>query len=280
MSLEPTEYLAKISTLKDEDIDLARAALALAAMGHPGLSLDRYENHLDKIATEVEVRFEELIEAGAEDNAETKLAALKHIIADKHGYSGELEDDANLQNSSLIRAIDRGKGLPITLSILYIHAGLAQGWDIGGIHMPGYFLCRLQSDSARLIFDPAQGCKIMQASDLRAVLKENAGPKAELLASYFEPLSSREILIRLQNTIKSRQIEMEDYEGALRTVELMRGIDPQEYRLLLDAGVLYARTNQLNAAITTLEEYIKKAPNDRDRHDAARFLQQIRDQLE
>jgi regulator of sirC expression with transglutaminase-like and TPR domain len=280
MSLQPTEYLAKISTLKDDDIDLARTALALAAMSHLGLSLDRYENHLDKISTEVKARFEELTKAGAEDSAETKLAALKHIIADKHGYTGALEEDGNLQNSSIIRTIDRGKGLPITLSILYIHAGRAMGWDAGGIHMPGYFLCRLQAGSSRLIFDPAQNCKIMQASDLRAVLKQNAGPKAELLASYFEPLSNREILIRLQNTVKSRQIEMEDYEGALRTVELMRGIDPGEYRLLLDAGVLYARTERLEAAIDALEEYISKAPNDRDRHDAAMFLQQIRDKLE
>lgn len=279
MTFQPGAYLSELAEVEDGEIDLARAALALAAMNHPGLSLERYENHLDKICAEVRSRFEDLIKAGAEDSAETRLAALKHIIADKHGYAGALEEDGNLQNSSLIRAIDRGKGLPIVLSILYMHAARAMGWEIGGLNLPGHFLCRLEKDGVRLIFDAANSCKIMHAPDLRALVKKNLGEKAELLAQYFLPISNREILIRLQNTVKSRQIEMEDYEGALRTVESMRQVDPGEYRLLLDAGVLYARTNQLEAAIAALEDYIKKAPNDRDRHDAALFLQQIKDQL-
>jgi len=51
----------------------------------------------------------------------------------------------------------------------------------------------------------------------------------------------------MQNNAKLRQIEGEDYLGALKTVEVMRLLDPNEYRLLFDAGVLYARTHQVMA---------------------------------
>jgi regulator of sirC expression with transglutaminase-like and TPR domain len=85
--------------------------------------------------------------------------------------------------------------------------------------------------------------------------------------------------MRLQNNIKYRQIEVEDYAGALKTVEGMRMIDAGEYRLLLDAGVLYARTGQPKSAIDALEEYIKKAPKDRDRHEAAMLLQELKNSL-
>jgi regulator of sirC expression with transglutaminase-like and TPR domain len=279
MGFDPLEYLNILSALPDPEIDIGPAALALAAQDQPGLSLDRYLHHLKKIANETGARHEELLKAGAQDNNETRLAALKHILADKYSYAGDEESYDDLQNASLIRVIDRAKGLPITLAILYMHAARAQGWDIAGLNVPGHFVCRLEKDGARLIFDPFHQCRVLAAADLRQLVKKVLGENAELSATYFEPAGNREILIRLQNNIKFRQIEMEDYAGALKTVEIMRLVAPAEYRLLLDAGVLYARTQQIQDAIDVLEDYIKQAPYDRDRHDAALLLQQLKESL-
>ena len=279
MDFDPAAYLKILAGLPDREIDIGPAALALAAIGQPDVSLERYFNHLKKLCEETATRHAELLEAGANDNVETRLAALKHIIADKYGYTGDEDNYDDLQNASLIRVIDRGKGLPITLSILYIHVARAQGWDIAGLNIPGHFVCRIDKDGQRVIFDPFSRCGILVAADLRALVKKAQGSHAELSSNYFEPTPNREILIRLQNNIKFRQIEGEDYDAALKTVEAMRAIDPGEFRLLLDAGVLYARTNQPRAAIDMLEDYIKKAPRDRDRHDAALLLQQLKDNL-
>ncbi len=275
MSFDPGEYLNAVAVMPDDEIDLAPAAIALAACEHPGLSLDRYFNHLKKLAEGVRDRYVELLEAGADDAAETRLAALKHVLSDRFDYAGDSENYDDLENADLIRVIDRRKGMPIALAILYIHAGQAQDWDIHGLNFPGHFLVRLDKDGQRLIFDPFEGCRVMQAPDLRALLKQAMGPKAELSAHYYEPAGGREILIRLQNNIKLRRIDLEDYEGALKTVEAMRRVDPDEYRLLLDAGVLYARTGRSKAAVAMLEDYIAKAPDPRDRHEAELLLQHI-----
>ncbi len=269
-------YLQTIAALPDGEIDLALAALAASAQ--PGIVADRYINHLRKISEETAVRHRELLNAGAGDDAQTQLAALKYVLADTHGYRGDGEDSNDLQNASLIRVIDRAKGSPVTLAILYIHAARAQGWDVAGLDFPGHFLFRIGKDGRLLIFDPFHECKILEAPDLRRVLKKTAGDKAELSAGHFQPASNRAILLRLQNNIKYRQIEMEDYEAAFKTVETMRIVDPGEYRLLLDAGVLGARTNRPATAIKALEDYIKLAPNDRNRHDAAMLLQELKSQ--
>ncbi|MBK7361975.1 MAG: transglutaminase family protein [Micavibrio sp.] len=184
-----------------------------------------------------------------------------------------------MQNANLLRVIDRRKGMSVTLSVIYLAVAGAQGWEIYGLDFPGHFLCRIDKDGKRLIFDPFYECKILEAPDLRSFVKQVRGENAELSASYFEPASKRDILMRLQNNIKYRQIEVEDYAGALKTVEGMRMIDAGEYRLLLDAGVLYARTGQPKSAIDALEEYIKKAPKDRDRHEAAMLLQELKNSL-
>ena len=111
------------------------------------------------------------------------------------------------------------------------------------------------------------------------MIKDKIGPEAELSSSYYEAATNRDILIRLQNTIKTRQIELEDYEAALKTVLAMRALDPGEYRLLLDEGVLSARTNRPQEASIALEDYIAAAPYDQDRREAAMLLQQVQQSL-
>lgn len=276
MSFDPAAYLTEISTQSDEDIDLGRAAIALAALQQSGISTDRYFHHLQKLSNEVGERHHELIDAGARDDAETQLAALKHIIADKHAYTGDRENYDDLQNVNLIRVIDRALGQPITLSILYICTARAQGWDVAGLDVPGHFVCRLGKDGQRIIFDPFNDCKVLGAADLRFMVKTALGEAAELSSLYSEAASTRTTLMRLQNIIKYRFIEGEDYQGALAIVETMRAIDPNEYRLLLDAGVLFAKLEETKSAIDALEGYIERAPHNRDRQEAALMLEQLR----
>ena len=276
MPLDPQGYLAMLADTPDADIELAQAALALAALAQPGLSTDRYEFHLVKLARDVTERHQALIRSGAKDDAETQLAALKHVIADIQGYNGDRETYDDLQNADLIRVIERRKGLPVTLAILYIHAGRAQGWDVCGLDFPGHFICRIEKDGRRLVFDPFDSCRLLDAPALRALLKTLRGEKAELDAAYFEPVTQRAVLMRLQNNIKFRQIDLEDYQAALATVRVMQGIDPHEIRLLLEIGVLCARLNQPLEAIAALEDYIARAPSHNDRQEALMLLRELR----
>ena len=283
MAIDPQEVVDSLAHLNDNEIDIGLAALALGALDQPGISLQRYVHHLDTLAEEVGARHLALLRAGAVDSLETRLAALKHIISDQHAYIGDVHDDRDFENMNLIRVIERGKGISITLGLLYMYAARAQEWEIVGLNMPGHFVCRLDKDGLRLIFDPFQDCKILEAADLRLMVKQALGDHAELSSSYFEAASNRGILIRLLNKIKYRKIQDEDYKGALSVVERMRGIDPEEFRLLLDAGVLYARVEHTRAAIDALEDYIRKVPKSRawdgDRHDAELLLLQLKGKL-
>jgi regulator of sirC expression with transglutaminase-like and TPR domain len=153
------------------------------------------------------------------------------------------------------------------------------GWQVDGLMFPHYMLCRIEQNGVRLVFDPAQQCRLMAAHDLRALVKKTLGPHAEISVAYSQELSRREILIHLQNQIKLRYIEMGEYPKALSVVSQMRALDPQEYRLLLDAGVLYAKTNNAIAAVRALEDYIAQVPSGRDRQEALALLHEIKSGL-
>ena len=274
MTFDPDSFLRQTGLLPDEKIDVARAGLALAAAAHPGISIGRYESHLEKLAQDVAQRHKFLLQEGREDSAETQLAALTDVLSEACGYTGDTQTHDDLQNADLMRVIDRRKGLSITLSLLYIHAGSAQGWDVRALRFPGHMLCRIEKDGVRLIFDPFTGG---QAPDLRDLVKRLMGPQAELSSSYYEVSAQREILIRLQNNIKLRQIEAGEYDSAVRTVEKMRLIDPDEWRLLLDAGVLYARLRKKEEAVQALEAYLARAPQGLAFREAALLLQELKD---
>lgn len=280
MIFDSRAILTESGDKADHDINIFSVAMAFAAPAHEGIGIDKYFFHVNKVAADAGARYIELLNAGAQDDARTRLAALKHILADREGYEGDSQTYDDLQNADIIRVIDRRKGMPIALSILYIHAGRLNGWAVDGLNFPGHFLCRIEHAGGRLIFDPFEGCAVLEAPDLRKLIKKVRGSHAELSADYYKPCTNRETLIRLQNNVKLRLIEAEEYEEALQSVEMMRLIDPDEYRLLFDAGVLYAKTGQRKAAVAVLERYIETAPDPNDRREAEAIIRHIREAVQ
>lgn len=274
------DNLAEKGRYTDDTLPLADTAIQLASLSHEGRGLDPYYHHITKLGAEVAERFQELIAAGAGDNCETRIASLKHILCDKYGYDGDNQTYNDLRNADLIEVIDRRKGLPIALAILSLEAGRGQGWDVKGLNFPGHFLLRFEMGSQRVMCDPFDRFHILQAPDLRALLKRALGEKAELSSSFYQEASNREILLRLQNNIKYRQIESEHYEEALQTVAVMRLFAPDEYRLLLDEGVLRARLGQNDAAVQAIRDYLKVVKDPRDKYDAEVLLRTLEERLD
>jgi regulator of sirC expression with transglutaminase-like and TPR domain len=263
----------------DNEIPLFETALLLASLSHVGRGLESYFNHIKKMSDEVGVRYHELLGAGAVDNCETRIAATKHIMCDKYGYEGDSDTYNDLRNADLIDVVDRRKGLPIALAIIALEIGLAHGWDIKGLNFPGHFLLRFEIGGQRVMCDPFDKFNILQAPDLRNLIKRALGDNAELSSSFYQEASNREILLRLQNNIKYRQIETEHYEDALITVNTMRSFAPHEYRLLLDDGVLKARLNRTDAAIQSIRDYLAVVTDPRDKYDAQVLLRTLENRL-
>jgi regulator of sirC expression with transglutaminase-like and TPR domain len=242
------DSLRRFATSDDAQVDLAEAALLLAAREHPGVRLERYRQHLNELVADV-ARTHDALPAGIS----RKRDALASVIHDSFAYTGDRQSYDDLQNADLIRVIDRRKGLPIALGILHIHCGRALGWDICGLNFPGHFLVRLDDGPGRTILDPFHNGVEVSTAVLRDLLKATQGADAELTPAHYAIASNRDILIRLQNNRKIRLLQANRITEGLTVVEDMLLFAPGEATLWHEAGTLNAHLGNLRAALIALD---------------------------
>jgi regulator of sirC expression with transglutaminase-like and TPR domain len=266
-------FLRELGAAPGDVLPIAEAALALASFERPRVGLGRYARHLAALARDVGRH------AGGRVALDERVRALNEIILLKYGYSGDELTYDDLQNANLMRVVDRRKGLPVALGILYLHAARAQGWDCVGLGFPGHFLIRLGDGPERLIVDPFHGGAVCDAAILRDLLKATAGPEIELAPEHYAPVADRDILLRLQNNLKSRLLHAGRHERALGVVDTMLMLAPDLADLWREAGIINARLGNMRAAVAALEEFVARAPEGTARHQAAALLQQMKAKL-
>ncbi len=273
-------WLRHAGSVADEEIDLAEAALALGLIFLPGVHVDRCRQHLRKISEQLREECRVASQSGAADDLVLRVKALRKIMHEDNGYDGDEKNYDDIQNVNFIRVIERRKGLPISLGILYIFLARGMGWVCEGLSFPGHFLVRLEAGGDRVILDPFKRGREMDAAALRDLLKSIVGKKAELSHNYYDAVSNRDILVRLVNNLKKRLIDAEDYAEAIRAADAIGAFSPDEYRIYLDKGVLYAKLGKGAEAIEALETYISRTPFAREKQQAHLLLQQIKSALD
>ena len=272
-AFDPEAALLAAGQAADDALDIGRTALALAAIGRPGVALERYVEHLDAIEGEVAAV------AGKAESASDLGHALDGVIAGKLGYRGDELTYDDPQNANLMRVIDRRRGLPVALGVLYLHAGRAQGWDVAGLAFPSHFLVRIEHRGERAILDPFNKGRQLDTAEMRALIKKVLGQDAELQPAHWNAVSARDVLLRLQNNIKTRALQADDAEAAATTLRSMLRIAPQRGALHRELALVERRTGNLKSALQAAQSYLELADGDRQRHDAALLLQQLKTQL-
>lgn len=242
------QWLASLAGVPDEAIDLTGASLALGALERPWQSLDREVAHLKAITGDLRRSVASGLPLAA------RAEAINAVLYSRHGYTGDQETYDDLRNANLLSVIERRRGLPIALSILYLHLASSLGWPAEGINFPGHFLVRLGDGPERLMVNPFDEGRAIGAGELRALLKVVEGGNAELKPQHYAPAPKRDILLRLQNNVKIRQIQANRLDDARRTVNRMLLYAPSRPALWHALGILNAETGRPKAAMDALQK--------------------------
>jgi regulator of sirC expression with transglutaminase-like and TPR domain len=258
------ERFTSMVRLPDEDIDLAAACFLIAQEEDPEVSVLAGVRTIDAIA-------DPLLGVIDEDTPFFHAVhALNYRLFECEGFEGDTEEYDDPQNALLHRVLSRRRGLPITLSILYMEVGRRLGLDIQGVAFPGHFLVRIKDEWGECFVDPFHKGRVRLRSQLQKRLLRTMGAEQGRSPAHFETVSPRRILVRLLSNLKRMCLRRSEIEAALRASERIVILLPEHLEERRDRGLLYRQTGHAEAAIADLSEYLDAAP---DAPDAPRVRQ-------
>ena len=240
------------------EINLGRAALAMAAADYPNLDIDAYLARISELAASAAVRL------GGNADVYRSIAALNTVLFNEQGFCGNRQQYFDPRNSFLNEVLDRKTGIPISLSVLYMEVGQQIGLALQGIGFPGHFLVKALGDPEDIIIDPFNQGEILSHESLGAMLSKLYGGKIVFDPVLLQPLSKKQILRRMLNNLKLIYLRDEDWMKGLSVVERLVVLDPESGEDIRDRGLIYLRLECFKQALEDLESYLSLMPHATD----------------
>jgi regulator of sirC expression with transglutaminase-like and TPR domain len=256
--MTPDRRWQEIASTPEEGIDLAEAALTIAADEYRDLDIPRYLARIDELAGALRQRLRRDISV-----TET-IIALNHYLFDELGFSGNAADYYDPRNSYLNDVIERRLGIPITLSIVYIEIGQRLGLALRGVSFPGHFLVRCTLRDGAVVLDPYARGASLGIDDLRErlrVVRAGAGQVSDdELRRMLGAAAKKEILARVLRNLKAIHWQKRELERALSAATRIIALAPRAAEEYRDRGAMYLELECFRAALSDYEQYLQLLP--------------------
>lgn len=254
---------------REEEIDLARAALLLAKQKYPDLSVDSYVARLDRMAAAVRQRLD------AEADPRHAIAELNRELFEAQGFRGNERDYYDPRNSYLNEVLDRKLGIPISLSILFMEVGRRLSLPVLGVGLPGHFLVKVLTTQGDILIDPYAAGAELTEEECQERLDRVYGGLVRLEKRMLQPVPKKQILVRILNNLKTIYLNRGEFDSALDVVQSILALEPSSMPDLRDRGLLYYRDNRFDDALSDLRKYLMLATNAEDREQIKQTIHGI-----
>ena len=269
----PLTYFASLVD-SDDELPLLEAAASLAQDEYPALDLQQVLAEVDQLAARLARR----VHAGT--GAMQRLQALNQLFYGELGFSGNINDYYNPDNSYLHRVLHTRRGIPISLAVLWLELAQGLGLDVQGIGFPGHFLVQVTLDEGRVVIDPFTG-QSLGRGELRERIEEfhpqlPYTPSSDLpLALYLRPTSPRQILARMLRNLQDIHRTQEDWQRFVPVQDRLIALLPDAWTEYRDRGLALAELGERARARADLSLYLQEAGDTSDREAMADRLAEL-----
>lgn len=171
-----------------EHFDLEQSIWLFVRTRYPDVPVDGYRAQLDDWAGAIRPTLT------AASSVDARLQCVNEQLFGRLGFKGNANTYYDPQNSYLNRVMDRRRGIPISLCLLYLFVCRRLNLPVTGIGMPGHFLCRYQSPREEFYIDAFHEGRLLTKLDCLKRLKEFGSDFDE---GALTPISTRRILQRV-----------------------------------------------------------------------------------
>ena len=217
----PVQSFAMLATHPDPPVD--ELALALAAEFRDIDDAD-VRAQLDELGEEVG------LDRAGRYGPHAGLDALREVLGVRHGFCGDRRRYDHPNNSMLDVVLERRRGLPIALSVVYVAVARRAGIALHGVGLPGHFVVGDFDMGTPLLLDPFDGGAELAIESPRDV----------------RPWGAHETALRMLNNLVGSFDRRADLMRTIKAAELRLEL-PLDHRLAetlgIELGALRARLN-------------------------------------
>ena len=259
-----TRLLEYFSTLVAEDVGfpLTEAALAIAQDVYPDLDLQSTLAAIDELALRVKKRIP--TDAGVAQ----KLQVLNRFFFGELGFAANVNDFEDPDNSFLNVVIERRRGVPVSLGVLYLEISSQLGVPARGVSFPGHFLLRVTTPAGEIMLDPTTGEALTESrlvDMLEPYVRQHSGESiSSVLRALLMPATDREILAQMLRALKTYYLQTERWQRLLSVQQRLVILLPERIEERRDRGFAFARLDYFRPAVEDLERYLEVRPEAED----------------
>jgi regulator of sirC expression with transglutaminase-like and TPR domain len=143
--------------------------------------------------------------SGAPRTPDSEAAACRDVLGERHRFTGDTADYGNPRNSMIDSVLERGTGLPITLSIVWIAVAQRAGFRLHGVGLPGHYVVGHFGADPPLLIDPFAGGAVVET---------------DAPAEFVRPWTPHETILRMLNNLVRSYAERGDLARALHAANM------------------------------------------------------------
>jgi regulator of sirC expression with transglutaminase-like and TPR domain len=131
--------------------------------------------------------------------------ACAEVLGERHGFAGDRRHYDDPANSMLDIVLERRRGLPILLSVVYAESARRAGIPLAGVGLPGHFVVAHFGGAEPLLLDPFAGGRPLGR---------------DVPAAHLRPWGPHEIALRMLNNLLGSYQRRGDVGAAIRAASM------------------------------------------------------------
>lgn len=272
----PLDYFTALVADADQAaLPLTEAAIAIAQDIYPRLDLNAVQSDIDRMAATLRARLP------GDASMMHRLRSLNHYFFKELGFQGNRNDYYDPDNTYLNKVLERRRGIPISLAIVYMEIGEQVGLRLRGVSFPGHFLVKLAVRSGDIFLDPFSGASLSREELEERLAQYFEARKLDVPAEIalipaIQEASSRDILVRMLRNLKGIYHDRREFDHLLAVQQRLLILRPESAEERRDRGLIYAQLECPRAALDDLTAYLQQQPDAPEAEEIRRTIAVLR----
>jgi len=162
---EVDDKFKELSEKKDNILE--EAVFLIANFGYPEMDMNKYKSELDEMSTKLNISIDKMKTNPLipQDDPLQIIKIINHFLFYQQGFKGNTENFYEPENTFFNDVMDRKKGIPISLSILYLLVCKRLNLPTYGVNLPAHFIIKYVDDKDEFYIDPYNNGIVISKSE-------------------------------------------------------------------------------------------------------------------